>query len=63
MGIKTDSIYGVIPKYYILCTKSKDLDKTNLPTRVKCEKTIKIKSGHSPFFSKPKQLAKILMSV
>lgn len=59
----TDSIYGEIPKYYILCTKSKDLDKSLLPTRVKCEKLIKLPTSHSPFFSKPKKLSKILMEL
>lgn len=57
----SDSIYGAIPKFYILCTESRDLDKSILPARVKCEKVVKLKSGHSPFFSKPRQLAKLLM--
>lgn len=59
----TDSVYGQIPKYYILCTEGKDLDKSLLPTRVKCEKIIKIPTSHSPFFSRPKQLAKIFMTL
>ena len=59
----SDTIYGVIPKYYILCTDSKDLDKSILPTRVKCERVFKINSGHSPFFSKPKELVEILINV
>lgn len=56
----TDSVYGTIPKYFILCTDSRDLDKSILPTRVKCEKVVKLKSSHSPFFSKPQKLVKIL---
>ncbi|MGE5354775.1 MAG: alpha/beta fold hydrolase [Deltaproteobacteria bacterium] len=59
----TDNIYGQIPKYYILCTEGKDLDKSLLPTRVKCEKVIKIPTSHSPFFSRPKELAKIFMTL
>lgn len=59
----TDSIYGAIPKYFILCTESKDLDKSLLPERVKCEKVIRLKSGHSPFFSKPRKLTKILTRI
>jgi pimeloyl-ACP methyl ester carboxylesterase len=59
----TDNVYGKIPKYYILCTESKDLNKAILPTRVKCEKIIKMNTSHSPFFSKPKELAKILMTM
>lgn len=57
----TEEIFGNIPKYYILCTESRDLDKSLLPTRVKCEKTVKLESGHSPFFSKPDELAKLLV--
>lgn len=59
----TDGIYGQIPKYYILCTEGKDLDKSLLPTRVKCEKVIKIATSHSPFFSQPKELVKIFTSL
>ncbi len=51
----TDEVYGSIPKYYILCTESKDLDKTLLPTRVKCERVFKMKASHSPFFSIPNE--------
>lgn len=56
----SDNIYGKIPKYYILCTESRDLDKSILPTRVPCEKVYSIRSGHSPFLSKPAELAEIL---
>lgn len=59
----SDSIYGSIPKYYILCTESKDLDKSLLPQRVTCKKVYKIKSGHSPFFSRPEKLTRILMNL
>jgi pimeloyl-ACP methyl ester carboxylesterase len=55
----TDSIYGMIPKYYILCTESKDLDKSVLPTRIKCEKIYRLESGHSPFLSMPVKLVEI----
>ncbi|MBK8952230.1 MAG: alpha/beta fold hydrolase [Chitinophagaceae bacterium] len=59
----SDNVYGAIPKYYILCTESKDLDKSVLPSRVKCKKIIKIKSSHSPFFSMPEKLARILHKI
>lgn len=61
--IVSDSVYGAIPKYYILYTESNDLDKAILPTRVRCEKVVKIKSGHSPFFSKSYKLANLLMQL
>jgi pimeloyl-ACP methyl ester carboxylesterase len=59
----SDSIYGAIPKYFILCTDSKDLNKSLLTTRVKCEKVVKLNSSHSPFFSKPRKLTGILMKL
>jgi pimeloyl-ACP methyl ester carboxylesterase len=56
----TDKSYGAISKYYILCTKSKDLDKTLLTTHVPCKKIFKLPSSHSPFFSMPEKLVAIL---
>lgn len=59
----TDNIYGAIPKYYILCTKSKDLDKTVLSTHMPCEKIYTLPSSHSPFFSMPEKLVSILNEI
>jgi pimeloyl-ACP methyl ester carboxylesterase len=59
----TDSIYGSIPKYYILCTEGKDLDKTFLSTHVPCKKVYKLASSHSPFFSMPEKLVEILCEI
>ncbi|RDC66253.1 alpha/beta fold hydrolase [Adhaeribacter pallidiroseus] len=56
----TDEIYGVIPKYFILCTESQDMDKTFLSTHVPCEKVYTLASSHSPFFSMPEKLVEIL---
>ncbi len=59
----TDVVYGVIPKYYILCTESKDMDKTFLSTHVPCKKVYKLASSHSPFFSLPEKLVEILNEI
>lgn len=59
----TDGIYGRIPKYFILCTESKDLDKTILSTHVTCKKVYKLASSHSPFFSMPEKLVEILNEI
>lgn len=56
----TDSIYGSIKKYYILCTEAKDLDKSSLTFDVHCEKIYQLSSSHSPFFSMPDKLVAIL---
>jgi pimeloyl-ACP methyl ester carboxylesterase len=59
----SDSSYGVIKKYYILCTQAKDLDKSNMVTNVPCEKVYKLDSSHSPFFSMPEKLVEILIDI
>ncbi len=59
----SDGIYGKIPKYYILCTQSRDSDKTPLTTRVPTEKIYKLDSSHSPFLSMPNKLADILLEL
>ncbi|PSR54991.1 hypothetical protein AHMF7605_16510 [Adhaeribacter arboris] len=56
----TEEVYGVIPKYFILCTESQDMDKTFLSTHVPCEKVYTLHSSHSPFFSMPEKLAEII---
>ncbi len=56
----TDAVYGVIPKYYVLCTESQDMDKTFLSTHVPCKKVYTLASSHSPFFSMPEKLVEIL---
>jgi pimeloyl-ACP methyl ester carboxylesterase len=59
----SEEIYGKIPKIYILCTKAKDLDKSKIANNMPCEKIYRMKTGHSPFFSQPKQLAQILLKI
>lgn len=59
----SDNIYGGIPKYYILCTEAKDLDKSSIATNIPVKKIFKISSSHSPFLSKPKELTRILMEI
>jgi pimeloyl-ACP methyl ester carboxylesterase len=59
----TDEVYGVIPKYYILCTESQDMDKTFLSTHVPCEKVYTLASSHSPFFSMPGKLVEIVNEI
>lgn len=59
----TDSSYGVIKKYYILCTQAQDLDKSSIVSNVHCEKVYKLPSSHSPFFSMPEKLVDILIDI
>ncbi len=59
----TDQRYGIIPKYYILCTEAKDFDKTRIASNVPTKQIYRLKSSHSPFFSMPVQLVTILDEV
>jgi hypothetical protein len=59
----TDGVYGAIPKYYILCSQAKDLDKTSISRNVRCEKVFTLESSHSPFFSMPEQLVHVIEQI
>ena len=59
----TDSRYGIIKKYYILCTQAKDFDKSSMVSNVHCEKVYELPSSHSPFFSMPEKLVDILIEI
>ncbi|WP_018615253.1 alpha/beta fold hydrolase [Segetibacter koreensis] len=59
----TDNRYGIIKKYYILCTQAKDLDKSSIVSNVRCEKVYRLSSSHSPFFSMPEKLVDILVEI
>jgi pimeloyl-ACP methyl ester carboxylesterase len=59
----TDAVYGTIPKYYILCTESKDMDKTFLSTNMPVEKRYTLASSHSPFFSMPEKLVDLFAEI
>lgn len=55
----TDKRYGAIPKFYIQCTHSRDLDRTSILQNVYCQKIYTLPSSHSPFFSMPDKLVEI----
>lgn len=59
----SDSVYGSIPKYYILCTKSFDLDKSSIANNVPIKKLFKLPSSHSPFFSMPEKLVDVFQEI
>ena len=59
----TQQNYGSIPKYYILCTNAKDMDKTALSKNVSCREVIELPASHSPFFSMPDKLVEILIAL
>ncbi len=59
----SDNVYGRIPKYFILCTETRDMNKTYLSTNVPCKKVYRLASSHSPFFSMPDKLVEILTEI
>jgi pimeloyl-ACP methyl ester carboxylesterase len=59
----TDSVYGGIPKYYILCTKAMDLDKSSIANNVPIKRLYTLPSSHSPFLSMPNELVDILTEI
>ncbi|MBC8111784.1 MAG: alpha/beta fold hydrolase [Verrucomicrobia bacterium] len=59
----TQARFGVIPKYYILCSEAKDFDKRNIPANGPCQQVYTLSSGHMPFFSVPEQLVMILHEI
>lgn len=59
----TKANYGNIPKFYILCTQAKDMEKTKLAENVASKKIYTLASSHSPFFSMPDKLVNILEDI
>jgi pimeloyl-ACP methyl ester carboxylesterase len=59
----TDSVYGNIPKYYILCTKANELNKSSIANNVPIKKLFKLSSSHSPFLSMPEKLTHIFQRI
>ncbi|MBC7777628.1 MAG: alpha/beta fold hydrolase [Phycisphaerae bacterium] len=57
----TDALYGAIPKYYIICSEAKNGNMSQMATNVALKKAVTISSSHSPFFSQPDALAKLIM--
>jgi pimeloyl-ACP methyl ester carboxylesterase len=60
--VVTEGRYGIIPKYYILCTQAKDLDKSDVARNVPTQRLYKLESSHSPFFSMPEKLTEMLIT-
>jgi len=62
----TDNNYGSIPRYYIECTEDKAVTpyiQKRMYTETPCKKIYSMATSHSPFFSKPDELVKILCDI
>jgi pimeloyl-ACP methyl ester carboxylesterase len=62
----TEENYGRIPRIYIECTEDRAVTpfiQRMMYSETPCEKVYSLPTSHSPFFSKPKELVEILLSV
>ncbi|WP_460570019.1 alpha/beta fold hydrolase [Flaviaesturariibacter terrae] len=56
--------YGRVPRVYIECTEDRAVTpflQKMMYTEMPCEKVYRLPTGHSPFFSRPKELAELLL--
>ncbi|MCF2502102.1 alpha/beta fold hydrolase [Dyadobacter sp. CY107] len=58
----TDTKYGTIPKYFIICSQAKNGDMTAMAKNVVMNKVVTLSTSHSPFFSQPKALTELILS-
>lgn len=62
----TNENYGVIRKFYIECTEDRAVTpfiQQKMYNETVCEKVYKMKTSHSPFFSKPQELCDIFLKI
>jgi pimeloyl-ACP methyl ester carboxylesterase len=62
----TDENYGSVPRVYIECTADRAVTpyiQRKMYTEMPCEKVYTMHTSHSPFFSRPQELAAILCGV
>ena len=61
----TEENYAKVPRIYIECTADKAVTpfiQRKMYTEMPCEKVYSMETSHSPFFSKPRELAEILLN-
>lgn len=59
----TDDNFGSVPRVYIECTEDRAVTpfiQRKMYTEIPCEQVFSMATSHSPFFSKPQELADIL---
>ena len=60
----TEENFGRVPRIYIECTEDRAVTpfiQRKMYAETPCEKVYSLPTGHSPFFSRPKELADILL--
>jgi hypothetical protein len=64
--VLTDDKFGSVPRYYIECTEDRAVTpyiQRLMYTETPCEKVYSMDTSHSPFFSRPDELTKILLDI
>jgi pimeloyl-ACP methyl ester carboxylesterase len=59
----TDTIYGVIPKYYIICSEARNGNMSAMATNGVLQKIFTLPGSHSPFFSMPEKLVEVINEI
>jgi pimeloyl-ACP methyl ester carboxylesterase len=62
----TDENYGSVPRYYIECTDDRAVTpqmQRRMYTETPCKKVYSMDTSHSPFFSRPAELTRILLDI
>ncbi|MET7257122.1 alpha/beta fold hydrolase [Dyadobacter fermentans] len=59
----TDAIYGIIPKFYIVCLNARNGNMSEMSKNVPTAKTATLRTSHSPFFSDPDALVDLITSL
>jgi len=62
----TEQNFGRVPRVYIECTKDKAVTpfiQRKMYTEMQCEKVYSLPTSHSPFFSRPDELVRILCEI
>ena len=58
----TDAIYGVIPKYFIVCSEARNGNMSEMAKNLPVKKVVTLSTSHSPFFSRPEELTDLIVS-
>lgn len=62
----TDENYGSVPRYYIECTEDRAVTpfiQRKMYEETRCKKVYSMATSHSPFFSKPEELADLFCEI
>jgi pimeloyl-ACP methyl ester carboxylesterase len=62
----SDARYGSVPRHYIECFNDRTItinDQRRMQARVPCDSVITLDADHSPFLSRPRELADALLAI